>query len=71
MPALIAIDWTTVHPVVPCVWQCSKCEAIFESGGRLRGMTPSVKQIGELNRQFEVHSQHVHPKSFPITGILT
>jgi hypothetical protein len=34
-------------------------------------MTPSVKQIGELNRQFEVHSQHVHPKSFPITGILT
>jgi hypothetical protein len=65
MPTLIPSVWTAVRPVVPYVWSCSECEAAFDMGP-MRGLAPNQDQIDQINLQFDVHCQQVHPRSSPV-----
>jgi hypothetical protein len=68
MPTLLPSVWTTANPVVPYVWNCSECDAVFDMGP-MRGSPPTQIQIDRINRQFEAHCKHVHPQSFPVHGL--
>jgi len=60
--------WTTTHPVVPCVWRCSECDAAFDLGPR-RPTPRTLEQVDKMNHEFEIHFKHVHPDARPIIGI--
>jgi hypothetical protein len=65
MPALVALVWTTDHPVMPYVWSCSDCGAVFDAGTqRQTGLTEE-----QINSQFEVHCKQVHPGILPVIGL--
>ena len=68
MPTLLPSVWTTAKPAVPYVWSCSECNAVFDMGP-LRGAPPNQNQIDKINRQFEVHCKHVHPRSPRVDGL--
>jgi hypothetical protein len=68
MPSLLPKVWTISHPVVPYVWSCSECEAVFDAG-QVRRSVLTRDQVDGINRQFGVHCDHVHPRSFPIVGL--
>ena len=68
MPGLVPKVWTTSHPVVPYVWSCSKCEAVFDVGPVRRSVL-TQDQIEGINLQFEFHCEQVHPRSFPVVGL--
>jgi hypothetical protein len=68
MPSLLPTVWTTAHPVVPYVWCCSTCEAVFDVGAARRASL-TQEQIDQVNRQFEVHCKQTHPGSFPVVGL--
>jgi hypothetical protein len=68
MPMLIAHAWTTAHPVMPCVWICSECSAVFDVGP-LRRARLTREQIIRVNSQFEEHCKHVHSRSLPVIGL--
>jgi hypothetical protein len=68
MPALIALVWTAAHPVVPYVWNCSECGAVFDVGP-LRYTKLTKEQIGQVNNQFEVHCQQAPPGLLQVIGL--
>jgi hypothetical protein len=68
MSALIALVWTTVHPVVPYVWSCAECGAVFDVGP-LRRRSLTREQIDQINGQFEAHCKQMHPQSLPTVGL--
>jgi len=68
MPILIPKVWTISHPVVPYVWSCSKCEAVFDAGPVRRSVL-TQDQVDGINRQFEIHCEQVHPGILPVVGL--
>lgn len=68
MPTLLRITWAKDRPGHPNLWTCSACRAAFGETPA-RGHEPSQVEIDEINRQFEVHCNQVHPAIHPIGGI--
>jgi hypothetical protein len=68
LPSLLPSVWTTVDPVLPYVWTCSKCGAAFDvEPHRFRSLTRA--QIDNVNLQFEAHCISMHPHVFPVVGL--
>ena len=68
MPILIPSARTDTRPGVPCAWSCSVCQAAFDLGP-LRGKALSPGQRAEINRQFKLHCEQVHPGRVPVIGL--
>jgi hypothetical protein len=68
MPSLMPLTWTTTSPKVPQVWRCSECRATFDMGP-ISNVAPSLGQVEQVNRQFEIHCKQVHPGLALVIGL--
>ena len=68
MPFLIALVWTTTHPMVPYVWSCSGCGAVFDAGPQ-REVRLTTEQLEQVNTEFELHCQQAHTGLLPVIGL--
>ena len=68
MPSLIAIVWTTARPVMPRVWCCTRCSAVFDVGP-MRPAKLAMNQIERINSEFKLHCKKVHRNEYEVIGL--
>ncbi len=68
MPILLRVTWKNARHEESYGWRCSLCRAAFGEAPML-GQGYSRTYIEEINCQFEIHCQQVHPAVLPVKGI--